>query len=752
MTNKIQQAINTLFSPQVMVELRAISNTGTILSGFYTDHGALAADIDLLSADPAMKGIYVTLNPVSPVLQHEAGANVNKAGRATRTTRDGDIIERRWLLIDVDPERPSDTGSTDAEKDQASQVITRAREFLSSKGWPEPLQADSGNGFHALYPLSGVENTRMNTLTIEGVLRYLASRFNTESAKVDTAVGNPSRITKAYGSMVRKGGNTAKRPWRFSELLNPEVQLVPVTLAQLEEIDGLNEVSKKSSDMPVLADGFDIGRFIEHNHLSVRGSTGQSDGSVFYFLDECPFRGGRHSGDPNKTALIVGQTLGFKCFSDDCAEHGIADFLRLMAEQNGRYRGAIFDEQELRDDLWGEIEQAMVENEIETDEPVEVEVEEVVPAAKPVYRDPYAELMESPPAPQPYVSACVPSHQEEFPLDIPADALYGWLADKARELQAPMGWAYPACMALFAAHGINLHSGVDAGHIRPTVYVALLARPGVGKSYTVKRARRAMPGHEVGRINSSTPGSDAGLYLMLGSKRKSGEEDTQELKSCLLWQDELVDLLAKLNIQGSSLAPTLCKLWSDDEAGSSNKQGYYSVRVRLSMLGALAVRDNSEFTEHFGSQTTRGLYDRFLLCPGPSRWEWDDAWRPTIGEAPHYPVVVEKVHPDCYGLLREWRHEGNKLGLDRGRMGEVALRIALITASANHERIISPDCLRAALRFMEWQELVRSHYSPGVSQTLEGKVTETIINELEKNHCHDGKPEFTVSFRQACMI
>ena len=61
------------------------------------------------------------------------------------------LCERRWLLIDVDPERPSGISATDAEKAAAQKKAREIYRFLKERGWPEPVVADSGNGYHLLY-------------------------------------------------------------------------------------------------------------------------------------------------------------------------------------------------------------------------------------------------------------------------------------------------------------------------------------------------------------------------------------------------------------------------------------------------------------------------------------------------------------------------------------------------------------------------------------------------------------------------
>src|SRR5262249_43749118 len=112
-------------------------------------------------------------------------------------------------------------------------TITRVREHLSGLGWPKPVVADSGNGYHLLY--------RIDLPTDDGglvkrVLASLAHRFDTVAVKIDQQVFNPSRIVKLYGTMARKGDNLADRPHRWTEVLALPDQLVVVETRLLEEL------------------------------------------------------------------------------------------------------------------------------------------------------------------------------------------------------------------------------------------------------------------------------------------------------------------------------------------------------------------------------------------------------------------------------------------------------------------------------------------------------------------------------------
>jgi hypothetical protein len=127
------------------------------------------------------------------------------------------VQRRTWLQIDADPVRePADIPSTDAEKEESRQVILAARTFLAGSGWPEPLFADSGNGYHLLYP---IDLPAADSELVKRILDALAARFDTDRVKIDRKVFNPARITKLYGTLSRKGDHTPARPHRRSRIL-----------------------------------------------------------------------------------------------------------------------------------------------------------------------------------------------------------------------------------------------------------------------------------------------------------------------------------------------------------------------------------------------------------------------------------------------------------------------------------------------------------------------------------------------------
>ena len=189
-------------------------------------------------------GVYFTLNPLPP--------------DQDRPGRDRDVLERRWLLIDVDSARSEkDSGATESEKARACDVAGRIFDHLNGSGWPSPLFVDSGNGWHLLYRVD-LPNDKLAQQLIKSVLSSLGDRFDSDTAKIDRAVHNAARISKLPGSWARKGSDTPERPHRLSKIIYEPQSLEVVTVEQLQalvrpeekpvELNGHSSFTKRATD------------------------------------------------------------------------------------------------------------------------------------------------------------------------------------------------------------------------------------------------------------------------------------------------------------------------------------------------------------------------------------------------------------------------------------------------------------------------------------------------------------------------
>jgi len=111
------QAAEVLSESGGVIELRALKH-GSTTAGYFSDLEDLSRKAAGLDEQGATT--YITLNPVKPALLARAE---NKVKRSLReTTSDKDVLRRRWLLVDADPNLPSGISSTNAEKESALEL------------------------------------------------------------------------------------------------------------------------------------------------------------------------------------------------------------------------------------------------------------------------------------------------------------------------------------------------------------------------------------------------------------------------------------------------------------------------------------------------------------------------------------------------------------------------------------------------------------------------------------------------------
>jgi hypothetical protein len=213
-SSEIRRAVELLFEPSAVVEVRAFQGRETV-SGYFDDHELLACEASKL--EDRGYSIYVTLNEIDPALLARASNRARKVYKEP-TTSDTDIVRRHWLPLDFDPVRPSGVSATDAEKKAARRRAMEVREFLGELGWPQPVVSDSGNGYHLLYRIE-LFNDRESLELVKGILEALAFKFSDKTVEVDVTTCNAARIWKFYGTTARKGDDAGDRPHRRSRLL-----------------------------------------------------------------------------------------------------------------------------------------------------------------------------------------------------------------------------------------------------------------------------------------------------------------------------------------------------------------------------------------------------------------------------------------------------------------------------------------------------------------------------------------------------
>jgi len=336
---------------EAVFEIRAFVGD-RVHSGYFNDRGKAAEAAGTVSGNGQCKAVYVTMNPCDPALLARAENRVRQCKGKDPTTADRDITRLCNLLIDVDPERPSGISSSDQEHAAALAFVQQLRDELSTKGWPEPLMGDSGNGAHLLYKID-LPNTDASVDLLKRALKGLHERYAGEGGKIlhdgvklsiDQKVFNPARITKVFGTWARKGDSTQERPHRQARIISFPIPLktegapfLPVSMEQLSAVASAQDqkaekLSGNGRAEPMSDTGrrrLDVRAYLEKYGVEVIRER-QHGGATLYVLRECLFDPSHQGGE-----AAIGQgsdgKLIYQCFHDSCKSRTWHDARQIIS-------------------------------------------------------------------------------------------------------------------------------------------------------------------------------------------------------------------------------------------------------------------------------------------------------------------------------------------------------------------------------------------------------------------------------------
>jgi hypothetical protein len=214
-----------------------VKDTKSNRIGYFDDpNKALAA----VANDTDYRAVWFSLNECPRVPD---GYEPNRLYRATARYQKGDYKRRQLLLVDCDPKRPADTSATDEQKQKAHTQALAVREFLRNLGFPEPVFADSGNGYHLLYSIDEPNDEATETL-IRNLLAGLSAKFSDEGSNLDAGNFECNRVCKLYSTWARKGPDSAL--WRRSGILE-----IPTCDVEIPAKHGTRETVRDTAFEPV---------------------------------------------------------------------------------------------------------------------------------------------------------------------------------------------------------------------------------------------------------------------------------------------------------------------------------------------------------------------------------------------------------------------------------------------------------------------------------------------------------------------
>lgn len=255
------------------------------------------------------------------------------------TTTDSDIIRRKYLLLDFDPIRKSQTNSSDAQFELAHKKAQDVFRFLREKGWSEPIICVSGNGWHILVSVDLPCNKETDKI-IKDFYTYMGSVFTDDKVEFDEKVYTNARLTKLYSTWAKKGANVPSNPWRQSKIVYIPKELKPTPIEKIKELADLapKEEPKQAPNRPNrhFNNGnapFDLRTWLNEHGIVYKEET-NSNGTKFV-LQHCPWEDTHSSKKEWESALFQnadGQ-ITFSCFHAHCKDKTWFDF-RLFYEPN----------------------------------------------------------------------------------------------------------------------------------------------------------------------------------------------------------------------------------------------------------------------------------------------------------------------------------------------------------------------------------------------------------------------------------
>lgn len=291
---------------------------------------------------------YYTLNDIDEDLygreQHDKFVKKPKA-----TTTDGNVVRRRFVMLDFDACRVAGVSASDSEFEKAHLKAVEVYRYLISQGFKEPIITTSGNGWHA-YLTCDMPNDDEHNELVKRFLQSLGKMFSDECVEIDEKVYNPARVDKMIGSWAKKGSDTKERKWRLAKIVKVPQDLSPNEDSLFQKIADLlpkeepsqipNRQTRPYSNTP-----FGLRAWL-NQHSIVYKEESQGGGTKFT-LEHCPWEDTHSSRQKWDSALFQNASgqITFSCFHSHCKDKTWFDFrthYEPNAYDNPPYRQPIY--------------------------------------------------------------------------------------------------------------------------------------------------------------------------------------------------------------------------------------------------------------------------------------------------------------------------------------------------------------------------------------------------------------------------
>lgn len=322
-----------------LFEIRVLQGKKTF-SGYFTDADALINS--LKKQDLKNSNVYITVNQPNEACY--ARKQKDQLMLEDTTTSDNDVDFYDWLMVDLDPKRPSKVSSSEEELMLAKNLGNKIYKYMQGLGFETPLMAMSGNGVHLMYRVN-LKNTKEHQNLMKQSLKALDLLFSTNGVDIDLKNANPSRICKLYGTLAQKGRNDENRPHRMSYIIGNPTE---IKVSDKKYLEKLCEIIPKEPEKPQKYNNyqpreFDLDSWLDKYGLRyVKKSWGDADK---YVLDECPFDS-NHKAPDSCILKFRNGAISFTCFHNSCSDHKWQD-LRMMYEPDAYEKKQQYEEKRM---------------------------------------------------------------------------------------------------------------------------------------------------------------------------------------------------------------------------------------------------------------------------------------------------------------------------------------------------------------------------------------------------------------------
>ena len=308
-----------------LVEVRLLGKAS--YSGYFKDVETMIEQIrPLLDNNNAVYygnlQAYFTLNDVKDDLFSREQMNVF-IKHPKSTTTDGDIVSRRFVLIDLDPVRASGISASDGEFEKAHLKAVAVYRYLMSEGFKEPIITKSGNGWH-VYVTCEMKNDEEHNELVKRFLQSLSKMFSDDDVELDEKVFNPARIDKLVGTWAKKGSNSEDRKWRLATIVKVPEDLSPnddslfKKIADLLPAEQPRVLPNQRRYQQPYQQQFDLVSWLNAHGINYREK--KTGTSTLYELEYCPWLDTHSDRKKWDSALFVDADgkITFNCTHSHC--------------------------------------------------------------------------------------------------------------------------------------------------------------------------------------------------------------------------------------------------------------------------------------------------------------------------------------------------------------------------------------------------------------------------------------------------